>query len=222
MNQILITKNSEKKSYNYLYSNYSFDYTKIQKQKKYFYIFLISIIICIIAMIYLFFSSYYRLKELNKTNILKQKYNVIKLYSTNTNYTAIKISENITIIGSIEIPKINLSYPILDTSSKELLKISVCRFSGPLPNRLGNLCIAGHNYKNNSMFSKLNFLNIGDSIFITDINNTKLEYIIYNKEKVKEDNINCIKNTNPIEVTLITCNDINNRERIVLKAKVRE
>lgn len=220
MNQILITKNSEKKSYNYLYTNYSFIYSK--KQKKYFCIFLISIIICVIAIIYLFFSSYYRLKDLNKTNILKQKYNIIKLYSTNTNYTTIKISENINIIGLLEIPKINLSYPILDTSSKELLKISVCRFSGPLPNRLGNLCIAGHNYKNNSMFSKLNFLEKGDSIFITDINNTKLEYIIYNKEKVKENNIDCIKNNNPIEVTLITCNDTNNRERIVLKAKVRE
>lgn len=222
MNQILITKNSEKKSYNYLSTNYSFIYKKKIKQRKYFCIFLLSVSICILTIIYLFFSSYCRLKDLNKTNILKQKYNVIKLYSANTNYTAIKISENITIIGSIEIPKIDLSYPILDTSSEELLKISVCRFSGPLPNRLGNLCIAGHNYKNNSMFSKLNFLEKGDSIFITDINNTKLEYIIYNKEKVKEDNINCIKNNNPIEVTLITCNDTNNRERIVLKAKVRE
>ena len=72
------------------------------------------------------------------------------------------------------------------------------------------------------MFSKLYKLNINDSIYITDLNNVKLEYVIYKKFKVKENNLDCIANTSNIEVTLITCNERNNSERIVVKAKVKE
>lgn len=101
------------------------------------------------------------------------------------------------------------------------MKVSVCRFSGPLPNRIGNMCIAGHNYNNTLMFSKLSKLNIGDSIYITDLNNSRLEYIIYSKFKVKQNNLNCTEDTNNVEITLITCNESNNSERIVVKAKVK-
>ena len=37
------------------------------------------------------------------------------------------------VIGIIEIPKINISYPILSNSTENLLKISVCRFSRSSP-----------------------------------------------------------------------------------------
>ena len=72
------------------------------------------------------------------------------------------------------------------------------------------------------MFSKLNNLNINDSIFITDLNNVRLEYIIFEKYIVKESNLNCTNTANNIELTLITCNDHNNKERIVIKAKVKD
>lgn len=214
MNQILVTKDN-----NYFYKDIILSKKKIKK--KYLFIFFISIIICIIILFYLLYSYFSKLNENKKTNAIKEKYQVTALYSSNNNYDAIKLSDNISIIGLIEIPSINISYPILSNSSKDLLKISVCRFSGPLPNRSGNLCIAGHNYKNSMMFSKLFQLNIGDSIFITDLNNVKLEYIIYDKFKVKENNLECINDTNNIEITLITCNDNNNSERIIVKAKMK-
>ena len=214
MNQILVTEDN-----NYFYKDIILSKKKIKK--KYLFIFFISIIICIIILFYLLYSYFSKLNESKKTNSIKEKYQVTALYSSNNNYDAIKLSDNISIIGLIEIPSINISYPILSNSSKDLLKISVCRFSGPLPNRNGNLCIAGHNYKNSMMFSKLYQLNIGDSIFITDLNNVKLEYLIYDKFKVKENNLECINNTNKTEITLITCNDNNNSERIVVKAKMK-
>lgn len=40
--------------------------------------------------------------------------------------------------------------------------------------RFGNLCIAGHNYKNESFFSNLSKLKIGDIIEIHD-NNRKFD-----------------------------------------------
>lgn len=215
MNQILQTNDNF-----YLYSNIIIEKKKIKK--RYLFIFFLSIIICIIIAFYLLSSYFSKLIRAKQTNKLKDKYNVSTLYSNNSNYSAIKLSNDISIIGLIEIPSINISYPILENSSEELLKISVCRFSGPLPNRNGNLCIAGHNYKNSMMFSKLYKLNINDSIFITDLNNVRLEYIIYEKFKVKENNIDCTKDTANPQITLITCNDANNKERIVVKAKVKE
>lgn len=215
MNQILQTKDNF-----YFYENIIFRKKKIKK--RYVFVFFFSIIISIIIIFYLLSSYFSKLNQNKKTNILKDKYNVTTLYANNTNnYSSIKLSNDISIIGLIEIPSINISYPILSNSSEDLLKISVCRFSGPLPNRNGNLCIAGHNYKNSMMFSKLYKLNTNDSIFITDLNNVRLEYIIYEKSKIKENNLDCTRNTSDIQITLITCNDTNNKERIVVKAKVK-
>lgn len=214
MNQILVCKND-----NYLYNNLIIQNNK--RKKIFCIVFVLSISICIIILFYLLYSYFSKIKQEEKTSTLKNKYNVSTLYSSNSNYTAIKLNNEISIIGLIEIPKLNISYPILENSNKNLLKISVCKFSGPLPNRIGNLCIAGHNYKNNMMFSNLYNLQLGDSIFITDLNNTRLEYVVYDKFKVKQNNLTCTENTNYIEVTLITCNSNNNSERIVIKAKVK-
>ena len=122
----------------------------------------------------------------------------------------------------IDIPIINISYPIISKTSEELLKISPCRFAGPFPNRFGNMCIAAHNYKNNLMFSKLNKLEKKDSIYITDLNKDKFEYIVYEKYISSEDDWSCINQQNNIEITLITCNTSNNKEIIIIKAKMKE
>ncbi len=58
-------------------------------------------------------------------------------------------------IGAIEIPKINLSYGILNKTTDEILKLSPTKFWGPDPNKIGNLCIVGHNYRNTKFFSKV-------------------------------------------------------------------
>lgn len=213
MNQILICND------NIYYENI---YIKKKKKNKKIYLFILftSIVIFIFVIFYLFYSFFSKIKENKKTNNIKSKYNISSIYPSTNTYNAIKLSNDIFIIGLIEIPSINISYPILSNNTEELLKVSVCRFSGPLPNRLGNLCIAGHNYRNNTMFSNLSKININDSIYITDLNNVKLEYIVYDKFKVKENNLNCTANTKDAQITLITC-DYNNTKRIVIKAKMK-
>ena len=197
------------------------DCNKYKKAKKYLHLFLFSSSTGILLLFILLYRFFWLINHEKTTQLIKNKYNILNLYSSNANYTSLKLSNNINIIGSIEIPKINISYPIIENTNEELLKLSVCRFNGPLPNRIGNLCLAGHNYKNNSMFSNLVELKIGDSFFITDLNNTKLEYLVYNRFVVKENNLSCTKNSNNVEVTLITCNTLNNSERIVVKAKMK-
>ena len=72
-------------------------------------------------------------------------------------------------IGVIEIPKINLSYGILNKTTDEILKLSPTKCWGPDPNKIGNLCVVGHNYRNAKFFSKVPTLVNGDIIKVTDV-----------------------------------------------------
>jgi LPXTG-site transpeptidase (sortase) family protein len=124
-------------------------------------------------------------------------------------------------IGVINIPSINVNYPILSTYTDELLKIAPCRFHGPNPNEVGNLCIAGHNYKNSKFFSKVPNLQLGDKIKITDLSGRMLTYTVYDKFIVNPDELECtsqLTNGNK-EITLITCTN-DNKQRHIIKARV--
>ena len=72
------------------------------------------------------------------------------------------------------------------------------------------------------MFSKIDQLNKNDSIYISDLNKNRIEYIIYDKYITNENNFTCTNNTKDIEITLVTCNKNNNRKRIIIKAKMKE
>ena len=124
-------------------------------------------------------------------------------------------------IGVINIPSINVNYPILSTYTDELLKIAPCRFHGPNPNEVGNLCIAGHNYKNSKFFSKVPNLQLGDKIEITDLSGRMLTYTVYDKFIVNPDELACTSQlTNgKKEITLITCTN-DNKQRHIIKARV--
>ncbi len=124
-------------------------------------------------------------------------------------------------IGVINIPSINVNYPILSTYTDELLKIAPCRFHGPNPNEVGNLCIAGHNYRNSKFFSKVPNLQLGDTIEITDLSGRMLTYTVYDKFIVNPDELACTSQlTNgKKEITLITCTN-DNKQRHIIKARV--
>ena len=123
-------------------------------------------------------------------------------------------------IGVINIPSIKVNYPILSTYSDELLKISPCKFHGPNPNEVGNLCIAGHNYRNDKFFSKVPKLKTGDKIEITDLSGNTLTYTVYNKFIVNPDELECTSQLTDgkKEITLITCTN-DNKKRYIIKAR---
>jgi len=126
------------------------------------------------------------------------------------------------VIGLIEINAININYPILSTVNRDLLKIAPCRFYGPMPNEFGNLCIAGHNYNNYKFFSKLKNLKNGDIINIYDLSGKKVQYSVYSSYETDYNDLSCTEqNNNKREVTLITCNNIKNKRRII-KAHEKE
>lgn len=133
-----------------------------------------------IALIFLciFITNIYQMNQQEKiSKRLLNNYSLTTLYQnledTQNIVTTEKVQVNNRIpfvIGMIRIDKINLNYPILSESNYDLLKISLCRFAGPMPNEIGNLCIAGHNYVDYKLFSRLHELENGDKIDIYDLN----------------------------------------------------
>ncbi|MCL2354702.1 MAG: sortase [Oscillospiraceae bacterium] len=99
-------------------------------------------------------------------------YSITRLYATSSEEVPLVNLENngnnYSVIGILQIDKINLKYPILSDINDYLLSVAPCRFHGPLPNDPGNLCIAGHNYDDDRFFSRLNQLQLGDIIIIYD------------------------------------------------------
>ena len=124
------------------------------------------------------------------------------------------------LFGIIKIDKINLNYSILSVSDNNLLDISVCRFAGPMPNEVGNLCIAGHNYVDYKFFSRLNELQAEDVITLFDLNGKQVNYSIYDIYETSPDDASCtFQETNGEKiVTLVTCNNVNGK-RLVVHAK---
>ncbi len=125
-------------------------------------------------------------------------------------------------VGTINIPKINVNYPILSATKDTLdalLKVSPCKFWGPNPNEVGNLCIVGHNYRNNRFFSKVPKLENGDKIEIMDLTGTIVTYEVYDIHTVNpEDTRDTTQKTNgKREVTLITCTN-DSKLRVIVKA----
>ena len=123
-------------------------------------------------------------------------------------------------VGKIQIPKINIDYPILSETTDSLLKVSVCKFWGSNPNEVGNLCIAGHNYRNKKFFSKVPTLKVGDTINVTDLTNQTLTYSVYDMYTVSPTDVSCTtQRTNGKKiVTLITCTN-DSKQRVVVKAE---
>lgn len=127
-------------------------------------------------------------------------------------------------IGQIYIPSINCKYPILSSETENyttLLKIAPVKFHGANPNEIGNFCIVGHNYRNSQFFSKVPNLENGDIIEITDSFGKMLQYEVYDKYIVLNTNTECTSQLTDgrREITLITCTDASDDNRVIVKAR---
>lgn len=200
MNQILICKKDKK---NYI---------------KYQILFLIFVLIIIASIIFLFIHIYNGFVNEELAQKLNSSYSISTLYSNNISYNIMEESvSDPFVIGIIKIDKINLNYSILSTSNNNLLDISVCRFAGPMPNEIGNLCVAGHNYVDYKLFSRLNELDINDLITIYDLSGNFKTYKIYDIYETRPDDTSCtFQDTNGKKiVTLVTCNNVNGKRLVV-------
>ncbi len=122
--------------------------------------------------------------------------------------------------GILEIPKIDIKYPILNQTSETAMKVSVTKFWGPQPNEVGNYTIAAHNNKDGTMFGKTKYLKIGDIIKITNLKNATLEYQVFDIYSINPNDVSCVESVEEgtREVTLITCTN-GHKNRLIVKAR---
>lgn len=125
-------------------------------------------------------------------------------------------------LGSIEIPKTGVKYPILEKVTKKSLETSVAVVwpENAELNKPGNVVIVGHNYRNGVFFSNNKKLSKGDKIYITDLNKKRIAYTIYNIFETSDTDTKFYnRNTDgKREITLSTCTD-DSTARLIIEAR---
>ena len=126
-------------------------------------------------------------------------------------------------LGTIEIPKTGVSYPVLqDPPTPKKLETAIVALypQNAELNSVGNVVLVGHNYRNGQFFSNNKKLTNGDKIYITDYNGNKVTYVVY---KVYQTSVSDTESYNrdtdgKREITLSTCTDASNDQRIIVLA----
>lgn len=133
--------------------------------------------------------------------------------------------EQYTVVGTLNIPSLNIEYPILSETSNKLLKVSLTKYWGANPNEVGNMVVVGHNYKNNKFFSNLSKIEHGEIVKIRDLTGKTLDYKVYDTYVIDPYDNACTSQLTDgkIEITLITCHYENGSnhatKRFVVKAR---
>ena len=200
---------------------------KNKNTKLIIYIFLLFVIMCSLFLLYVLeynvktydknlYAEIY--KEFNELEQLEEPSTSIDITNTSSNSNPVIYKTNARgnmyrVIATINIPKLNLNYPIINETTEEYLKISPTKLYGAEPNQTGNLCIVGHNYEDDTLFSNLDQLTNGDIIKIKNTSGKTEKYSVYNSYIVNRNDVSCLdQNTNgKTEITLITCTNKNNK-----------
>ena len=155
--------------------------------------------------------------------------------STKTESTATSTSEkkynNFLVAGTIEIPRTGYKGPIISFSeySKSSLETAVCvvysttgeeSTPGSGINKVGNTTIAGHNYRNGNFFSNNKKINVGDKIYITDLDGKRMTYTVYNKYETDDTYADYMTRDTQgaVEISLTTCTD-DSKARLIILAR---
>lgn len=185
--------------------------------KKFAYVFLIMGITFVVLSIGL--TSYSNIKYNQLINSFQENKDYlasleqIKEHDEKTDY---KITEDM--IGIIEIPSINLQYPIMEGTDKNVLNKAVGHFKvSALPGEGSNMTLIGHNnFILAEPFKKLDKVKKGELVKIittTDVYNYEVTKI-YTTDAYDKD---VVKKSEDTKVTLITCtNDAS--KRLVVEA----
>ncbi|MBR6504933.1 MAG: hypothetical protein IKT41_04415 [Clostridia bacterium] len=144
MNQILNFENSKKEND---INNIDVPNYKVDKPKNRLNTFLkIQFIFSnIITIFFIYYFVSYKIstdKQEKVSQKLLNDFNISNLYNSSNIYSSERVYYNYDnnfsfyIIGIIEIPKINITYPIISEVSDEYLKIAPCKFYGPKLNQV--------------------------------------------------------------------------------------
>lgn len=156
-------------------------------------------------------------------NIAEVTENDIASVETSQKATKKKEYKGFYSIGTIEIPKTGAKYPILEDppTPKKLETAIVALYpKDAVLNTVGNVVLAGHNYRNGQFFSNNRKLSEGDKIYITDLEGKKVTYTVYSVFQTEQNNTEFYNRDTDgkREITLSTCTDASDDQRIIVLA----
>nr|WP_250886722.1 class D sortase [Bacillus sp. SM2101] len=131
-------------------------------------------------------------------------------------------SENLDVIGTLSINKIELILPIVEGSSDKDLKYAAGHLIETAPiGKKGNAAIAAHrSYTYGKFFNRLDELESGDEIVIQTLTDNHV-YSVFNKIVVLPTDMSVLSNLGDDSyITLITCDPIKNpTHRLIVQAQ---
>lgn len=163
----------------------------------------------------------YIVSEQNDNKLAEVVTEIEEQFTANEGQEAANVQYNgYDVVGIIEIPSINIKYPIINKTNDTTMKYSITKFSGGDINSIGNFTVAGHNNLNGTMFGKVKRLQIGDEIKMTDLYNNTVTYKIFEIYSVEPNDVSCLESVdeNTREITLITCTN-GHLNRLITKAR---
>lgn len=124
-------------------------------------------------------------------------------------------------IGTLYIPKTRLNTSVYCNPSVSQMERMPCFLytSGGI-NKKGITLIVGHNRRNGKMFANNKKIEQGDEFYFTDLEGTKLKYIVYSKFITKEDDTSFLNgNFDVPTIALSCCTDASDDNRIIILGK---
>lgn len=143
----------------------------------------------------------------NNNKVVSFEYNDVNNLDKDAVVKALISQKNMPVIGTLEIPSINMSLPIIKGISNEGLAFGGVTMSEEQKMGKGNYALAGHHMKNpNLLFSPLYNLNKDQPIYLLDGRQAYVYKMIDSKivDPTDLSVLNEVKNKSVI--TLITCN----------------
>lgn len=117
-------------------------------------------------------------------------------------------------IGTLELPTLGLTLPVMSDWDYPRLKIAPCRYAGSAYQ--GNLVIAAHNYTNH--FGPIKNLKIGDQITFTDSDGNAFSYSVAEIETLDPYDVDDML-SGSWDLTLFTCT-IGGQSRITVRCEL--
>ncbi|MBQ8210357.1 MAG: sortase [Clostridia bacterium] len=116
-------------------------------------------------------------------------------------FMPIKVIDGYKYVGTVEIPSIDLTLPVMNEWSTDNSKIAPCVYSGTAYKN--DLIIAGHNYKKH--FGYIDNLSAGDKVVFTDMDGNVFNYNVIYTEIIGGDATEDML-SGEWDLTLFTCN----------------
>lgn len=116
------------------------------------------------------------------------------------------LEENIV----FEVPSLNIRVPVLEGTDPKSLQVSAGHFEGTGTLGHGNYCIAGHNSTIYAeVFNGLNQIQIGDEMYLIDIDDkkTRYTYVVTDYDIVDSHAVEVLNDYGDDRLTVISCTD---------------